>query len=516
MDTDLIKKFISQFEIHEPTCKYYRMRFGKDNDGGYIILSTGLEDTDVLYGYGSPEHEMTFDIEFYKKTGKTVRIMKPGKQPPEGITSFDYALTDSFTFLDHVKKIGDTDKKILIRMDTEGEEWNFLKNFTEEQANLVNQIVIEFHDLCNLKKLESRLAIMENFRKWFVPVHVHGNTWAPGVCFMKDQRFFPTLEMTFLNKRLCEFKPNNMIFFPTNVDQSNNPKTIDYELHFYPFITETEEMLKRKKEAELKSTENGYYKQEICRMSPKLGDMIFALPLVRRIANVTGKQVGLYLDAFAGGGGADWVNLFEKCISMIERQSYISWVKVVKSKEEHDTLVFTQDLELYFRKCSWDYCHPGNYFNGCIENKKDMRFGRMEKDRDLLEPWISGITPNNEWNDWVIVSSSTRYCPTKGRMDYLKEIEENAPNSKIAFLGYQNEMEEFKKEVPNIKFDKRLEPKDITEMASILLGAKYVCCNQSFPQTLCCALGVRHTSELPAYLCTANLMIPCQKAIILP
>ena len=131
------------------------VRLGNPNgDGGYIVSKSGVMNSDVLYSYGIA-NEVSFELDWCKMSGKPAHLydhtidfnceLMPGMTyHKEGISGKPENNTDNA--IAHIIKNGDQDKRIYIKCDVEGCEYDWLMNTTIEQLKNVHAITIEFHN----------------------------------------------------------------------------------------------------------------------------------------------------------------------------------------------------------------------------------------------------------------------------------------------------------------------------------------------------------------------------------
>ncbi len=163
---------------------HQKIRIGRKNDGGYVILD-GLN-YDLLIGCGIKDDD-SFEHDFLNKyknvqclvfDGTINRVPHPHKRMKfikKNIADRD---TDRLTSL---KNIIDNNKNIFLKMDIEGGEYHWLHCITEDQLSKINQITIEFHSKCiGLNEFDKyKYNVMEKLAKTHYLVHIHGNNTQP-------------------------------------------------------------------------------------------------------------------------------------------------------------------------------------------------------------------------------------------------------------------------------------------------------------------------------------------------
>jgi hypothetical protein len=208
------------------------IRLGKKNDGGYVVPTKALEAADVLMGYGIFD-DISFERDFSKNYNKTsygfdcgVRNITTGDPKchflSECIGSSDYLYKNQkssgviSSFTEQRQRLNLTNKKILIKMDIEGAEYNVMEDILKYSKDITG-IVLEVHDVD--KKSKELLKILYSLDENFILVHVHGNN-----CSGKVRRInLPkVLELTYINKYLVDtYQISSNQKHPLPIDQVN-------------------------------------------------------------------------------------------------------------------------------------------------------------------------------------------------------------------------------------------------------------------------------------------------------
>jgi hypothetical protein len=260
------EEILKNLELYNPVNK--KIRVGHDLDGGYVIID-GYE-YDCILSAGIAD-EVSFENDFIKQNPNIDAYAFDGTvERPE-------ALSEKFTYVksnigvissedgsqvysngglgnyvggitnlkEYVKKY----KNIFVKMDVEGEEWNWVRVF-EDSLNKVKQLTIEVHALfphllsphlvsahCqNLPHDEWSDNILESLKilnKTHYLVHVHENNASPLVK-IGDHEYPTFYELTYIRKDCKvdglnkESLPLDGLDFPTFGPQGN-------DINFYPF-----------------------------------------------------------------------------------------------------------------------------------------------------------------------------------------------------------------------------------------------------------------------------------------
>jgi len=241
--------------ILKPKKNYDLVRFGRDNDGGYLVSKKTILVTEYLISFGILD-DTSFENDFLK-TNKipticfdhTINKSYWKKRFFNDIGAAIYNLnfkyikntidrffgSKNFFKLSNVKLLNETvsngyikkiinkenlKKNIFFKIDIEGSEYRLLEELIEFQ-DIICGLVIEFHDI------DLHIEKISNFINSFnlTLTHVHPNNYGA-----VDPNGNPTvIELTF-EKNPPEILGNPN--FPNLLDQKCNPNSKDIELKF--------------------------------------------------------------------------------------------------------------------------------------------------------------------------------------------------------------------------------------------------------------------------------------------
>jgi len=184
-------------------------RFGERNDGGYLMCSNLLNGVEAGYSYGIANYDKWgCDI----STKLRVRLHQydcfDTRQPPcpGGDTVFhaecvaDAARTDEGRVFDSMQnqfaKNGDAAKRLVVKMDVEGAEWDSLLHASDETLQRIDQLAIELHFVDQ----KDFLQVVRRLKQFFHVVHLHYNNYAcaEGIAPLPAV----ATELLFVNKRI--------------------------------------------------------------------------------------------------------------------------------------------------------------------------------------------------------------------------------------------------------------------------------------------------------------------------
>jgi Methyltransferase FkbM domain len=225
-----------------------KKRLGREFDGGYIIadLSDNTKPVYDLYIGCGINDEFSFDVDLANIYPNLFGYAFDGTIKERPAT-----FPDKFAFIP--LNIGNTNDEatttlvpymrlyndILLKMDIEGAEWEWLDNLPIPDLLRIKQIVIEIHYLIDGRcaTAMTKLTVLKKLADYFYLVHVHGNNHSPLV----DDKYPYVLECTYVRKDVYpNGLPLNTESLPGNLDMPNYPHAADIDLNYWPFVSSQE------------------------------------------------------------------------------------------------------------------------------------------------------------------------------------------------------------------------------------------------------------------------------------
>jgi hypothetical protein len=219
------------FEAIQPVklsnCEFERV--GDKHDGGYLICGNLIARSEALYSYGISGSD-AWGCQLSARTGlpvhqydcfNTTRPVCGGATPvfheecvgpkQETLEGRPFDSVES-----QIKKNGDAGKRVLMKMDVEGSEWQSFLAMPDAVLAQIDQLSVEFHEVEEAHYVEA----MRKLTRHFYVVNVHYNNWAcePAVAPLMSKAF----EVLFVNKSLGVVDPNGQALVPNPLDAPNN------------------------------------------------------------------------------------------------------------------------------------------------------------------------------------------------------------------------------------------------------------------------------------------------------
>ncbi|HAT9817375.1 TPA: hypothetical protein JBD68_14180, partial [Legionella pneumophila subsp. pneumophila] len=221
------------------------VRHGKENDGGYVAAVKAFKQADVLLGYGihkdnsfedqfsliynKPSYGFDCGIEQVASKSKLFTLVK------ECIVSDAFLYNPANTnhkvtsFVEQLDNLNIKDKKLFIKMDIEGAEYDAFSGIMKHKDNITG-IALEIH-FNDARSTQNAITLLEQLEKHFVLIHVHGNNYAAATGFSttKSLGTIPNvIELSYINKALVKnYNLSENQSHPLKIDQPNNPNRPD-------------------------------------------------------------------------------------------------------------------------------------------------------------------------------------------------------------------------------------------------------------------------------------------------
>jgi hypothetical protein len=209
-------------------------RFGEPIDGGYLMCGNLLGKVGAGYSYGINGFD-GWGCDMSKKVGVAVHqydcFNTTAPLCPGGRTLFHAECVAGSarvedgrpfdTIASQFARNGDASKRIVMKIDVEGAEWDSFLNAPDEVLQRIDQLAVEFHFVEEAKYIE----VVRKLKKHFHVAHLHFNNWS---C-RPNLEPFPAFayEVLFVNKQIGVVEPGGKWPGLAPMDAPNNPKTPD-------------------------------------------------------------------------------------------------------------------------------------------------------------------------------------------------------------------------------------------------------------------------------------------------
>lgn len=207
---------------------YELKRIGGNNDGAYVMLDD-FSDSKIAYSFGIDDNiewdkciaDRGIDVYCYDHTierlpNENARLHF-NKIGIAGTDKIEEKLLSMQSILE--RNHHDGMKNVILKMDVEGAEWEFLNSVSSDLLNCFSQMTFELHNVYGWSHHKQVLAALRKLNKTHQAVWIHGNNASP-VDNIKDLDIPYLLEITWVNKNKYSF--SEVIYnCPIDIDQPN-------------------------------------------------------------------------------------------------------------------------------------------------------------------------------------------------------------------------------------------------------------------------------------------------------
>lgn len=213
-------------------------RIGEQADGGYLMCANLLDGVEAGYSYGisgydgwgcevSTRHAVRvhqYDCFDTRPTSCATGDLAFHAECVAGSTYVDEDERRFDTITRQVARNGDTGRRLVMKMDVEGAEWDALSELSPEALGHIDQLAVEFHQV-----QEARfIGVFRRLKEHFHVAHLHFNNYS---C---DDTLAPfpawAYEVLLVNKRLGRLAPTQGPVGPHPLDAPNTTTMPDCQV----------------------------------------------------------------------------------------------------------------------------------------------------------------------------------------------------------------------------------------------------------------------------------------------
>lgn len=207
-------------------------RFGESHDGGYLVCANWLEAISAGYSYGINGYD-GWGCDLATVTGKPVHqydCFNTDVPRCDGSTVFHAECVGPRTetiegrpfgsLTQHLASNGHTGRRVFVKMDIEGAEWDTLIAAPDDVLTNIDQLILEFHGVDDPKFLDVVKRLKEHFH--VANLHMNNFSCTSGIGPFPAWAY----EVLFVNKRLAGAGAPKPTAYAT-IDRPNLPTAAD-------------------------------------------------------------------------------------------------------------------------------------------------------------------------------------------------------------------------------------------------------------------------------------------------
>lgn len=241
---EVVQRRQALFELLQPVAisNCQLERFGEDHDGGYLMCGNLLGGVGSGYSYGINGYDqwgcdisrkLNVPVHQYDCFNTTQPSCRAGETIFHAECVGDRTETADGRVFDTVRnqlaKNGDSSKRIVLKIDVEGAEWDSLLAVPDEILQQIDQLAVEFHwaedEQFRWVDPDKYIRVVRRLKEFFEVGHIHFNNSS---C-IGDLRPFPTwaYEVLFVSRRLAVVDRSRKAHGLHPLDAPNNPSLPD-------------------------------------------------------------------------------------------------------------------------------------------------------------------------------------------------------------------------------------------------------------------------------------------------
>lgn len=225
-------------QVKKPVGNKDFVRLGKRYDGGYVLLDDFAEDMKV-YSFGI-FNDVSFDKALAERGLQIYLYDHTIAGLPEqhanfhfyrtGISHVDELENSKLSMKTLLSNNGDLgNNRLILKMDVEGAEWEFLENTPSELLNQFLQITFELHRLTDNSREKQIVSCLNKLNVTHQAVWIHANNFGH-IEIAEDGMEIPAyIEITYLNKTAYQTESGKCCF-PLSIDMPDSPGIEEYIL----------------------------------------------------------------------------------------------------------------------------------------------------------------------------------------------------------------------------------------------------------------------------------------------
>lgn len=234
---DFFRSLKTCLKAEIPAEKYSLIRLGQKYDGGYVLLDDFAKNMRV-YSFGIA-NDVSFEKELADRGLQIFMHDHTIMQLPEshenfhfnkiGISHIDEPENHKLSMKTLLENNGDLgNNRLILKMDVEGAEWDFLINTPDEILSQFIQITFELHRLGGDGKSEEKiLGSLNKLNRTHQVIWIHANNFGHIEKAEEGLEIPAYIEITYLNRSLYQTK-SGACHFPLAIDMPDDPTIEEY------------------------------------------------------------------------------------------------------------------------------------------------------------------------------------------------------------------------------------------------------------------------------------------------
>ena len=230
-----IKELLKVYKLKD----FSFVRIGGSHTDGHYLMVDSFKKKQIAYSFGinndvSWDSDMVdrgYQVFMYDHTIKGLPMHKDGfNYFKQGIAGESKPSESLDTLENYMKINGHAGKTgMILKMDVEGAEWDFLETVPSRVLRQFDQIILEIHNLvrgCEDYEKQKRYTALKKLNETHRLVHLHGNNTGYQLQ-LKGATIPDVIEVTYVNKDKYKTQEVEVVSLPTALDKPNDPNRED-------------------------------------------------------------------------------------------------------------------------------------------------------------------------------------------------------------------------------------------------------------------------------------------------
>lgn len=205
-------------------------RFGEPHDGGYLMCANLLDGVAAGYSYGISGYDgwgcdittrLSVPVHQYDCFDTRQPVCTGGETVFHAECVGDVTREEGDRYFDTMQnqfaRNGDAKKRLVVKMDVEGAEWDSLLHASDATLDNIDQMAVELHFIDEDRFVKA----LRRLRQFFHVAHLHYNN----ISCAKGLDPFPVwaYELLLVNRRIGIVDERRTVSLPHPLDAPNNP-----------------------------------------------------------------------------------------------------------------------------------------------------------------------------------------------------------------------------------------------------------------------------------------------------
>ena len=209
-----LEKIFAELKCYD-ICGYKKIRMGNSHDGGYVLVDNIAQKSKIAYSFGI-SNDISWDKEMSEK-GMEVFMYDHTVDVPEDMNGnmhfFNIGICGSKerkneklkTINEIIESNGHAHNNgMILKMDIEGDEYDFLLNIDDDILTKFDQIVMELHHITDCDMTDEIVGALKKINRNHRLIHIHGNNYST-IRYVNNKAIPDSVEVSYVLASAYEY-----------------------------------------------------------------------------------------------------------------------------------------------------------------------------------------------------------------------------------------------------------------------------------------------------------------------